>query len=210
MKKLFLITLAAVMILSLAACGSSTTSTEATTASAVTTSTTATTEAATAAATTATEAPAASSDVTLVDFSTDTGVNIKVPSDLTKSVVNDQTALVNKATGEAVQFSISAVADNPPLSSRTKEAFQEMLKAKKNVVILSFENGKQIDGKEALVTSFTYTSDKDSSTIADTLVYISDETYLFSINFSYNNDKPGALAQNIQACVDSITITPAQ
>lgn len=170
MKRLLVLILALVMILSLAACGSE--------------------------------------EVTLVDVTTDQGISFKLPSDITVTEAN-KSAFSNTETGDnAVVQMIEA--GETPLSETTQEAFVEAeLSDRTDLVVKSFENNKQINGKEALVCKFTFTSAKGTP-ITSTLILVADGGSEYVIALSYASDNAeGSLAKNEQAIIDSITVKAA-
>lgn len=140
--------------------------------------------------------------VTLVDVKTAQGISLKLPSDL---VAKDNTTYANAKTGDSASF--GATADATAITSYTQDDllasnFSNYADAK----ILSFENDKQIDGKDSIVCKYTFTS-QGGNGVAGTLIYLSDGTNVYVINFSYSADNAnGSMAKNLQACIDSITV----
>ncbi|HEY5587254.1 MAG TPA: hypothetical protein VIK78_22555 [Ruminiclostridium sp.] len=175
MKKLFILTLALVMTLSLAACGGETI-----------------------------ESSNTIESVSMVDVTTELGISLKLPSELT---IQENPALyVNMKTGDSAVFAVAEVAGYP-LSDWTEEKVSDTYGIKyDDVVITNFENGKQINGKESVVSKLTLTTPKGSA-LTIVLVMVTDGNKNYTITFSYGSDNTdGSLAKNLQACIDSITI----
>jgi len=188
MKKLFLLTIALVMTLSLAACGGKTD----TTAQSSTTVPPSTTAAA----------------ATMVDVTFTQGISLKLPSDLTQADRNGVPVYINTATADMVMAMDSP--KDKPVSTWTKDDVLDMLKTKLNVEIKSFENDKKISGKDALITTFTYTMSKDDATkINAAFVIIEDGDTQYTVLFNYGQ-KDSSLAANLQACFDSISYEHAE
>jgi len=179
MRKLFLPILIAAIILSLAAC-------DAVTAVSADSST-----------------PAGS--VSLVDVTTEQGVSIKLPSDMPLQKIQGNSIYLNTETGDSAVFLVSDTVS--PLTEWTKEKVAETYKLKYDgVVIKSFENGNQINGKDALVAILDLTTPKGSA-VTMALVMITDGKKLYTITLGYGRDKTeGSLAINLQTCIESITI----
>jgi uncharacterized lipoprotein YehR (DUF1307 family) len=169
MKKILLLILALVMVLSLAACGG--------------------------------ESP--SEAVALVDVTTELGISLKLPSDMTKQ---SEVIYVNMETGDVASFGVEV--GGTPLSDWNEETVLTTYQSKyKDVVIKSFENGKKINGKEALVSKLTLTTPKGSP-LTMALVMLTDGNKIYVVSLAYGTDKTeGSLATNLQACIDSITIS---
>ena len=195
MKKLFLLSLAATMILSLAACGDSTSSTEASTAASV-------------AEATAAEATAAGSDVSLVDISTDFGLTMKLPSDMTLQNVNGNSMYISSDKSSMVGFTVTDN-DGTPVSEEKEETYLTGLQSKyKDVVMKKFDNTIKIDGKDAFLYEASFTTPAGSP-IVQTAAAIVDGARVYIITFTCG-DNSSSLVQNIQACIDSIKLTPVQ
>ncbi len=144
-----------------------------------------------------------SPSVSLVDVTTDQGISMKLPSDMTKQ---DNGAYVNMKTGDTVNCGVGETAGK--LLSDWKEENVSATYASKyeDIVIKSFENGKRINGKEALQSTLTLKTPKGNA-LTTTLVIVTDGTNNNIISLSYGSaNTDGALAQNLQACIDSITI----
>lgn len=170
MKKIFLLAIALIMTLSLAACGGETTN-----------------------------------SVSLVDVTSELGISMKLPSDMT---LQENLAYVNKETGDSVVFaSVDVVAGEFPISQFKEEDILTMYQQKyDDVAIKSFENGKQINGKEALVSAVNITTPKGNA-ITITLVMVTDGNKNYVINSTHGrDDKEGSLVKNLQTCIESITI----
>ena len=72
--------------------------------------------------------------------------------------------------------------------------------------LISFSNDTQINGKDALISKITTTTaDGNNVTIAFVMVITDSTTYIS--NFTYGtNDNNSSLANNIDTCIESITI----
>lgn len=144
----------------------------------------------------------------LVDVTTEQGISLKLPRDLAKQ---DNGAYTNMETGDSATFGITEIA-GAPLSSVTEEDVLAIYQSKyDSVVVTSFENGRQINGKEALISQQNLTTPGGNG-VTLTLVMVTDDTNNYIVSFIYGKNKTdGALYKNLQACIDSITIasTPA-
>jgi len=141
--------------------------------------------------------------VSLVDVTTEQGISLKLPSDLAKQ---DNGSYVNMETGDSAGFGVTEIA-GALLSAATEEDVLAIYQSKYNdAVVTSFENGIQINGKEALVSQVNLTT-PGGNLVTLTLVMVTDDTNNYIVTFTYGKDKTdGALFQNLQACIDSITI----
>ena len=141
--------------------------------------------------------------VTMVDVTTEQGIKLKLPSDMTKQ---SEAAYANMGTGDVVSFGVSEIGGFP-LSDWKEETVLTTYSSKyENVVIKSFENGKQINGKEALVSELTLTTPKGNA-LTMVLVMVTDDKYNYVVSFAYGSEKTdGSLAKNLQTCIDSIRI----
>lgn len=202
MKKLFLITLTAVMLLNLVACGDSTKSSSATTATVATTTseTTTSTEDTVVATTTAT-----SDAVTLIDVTTEAGLSMKLPSDMTLQDVKGTNVYVSPDKKNMAIFAL--VADNgAPLSEQKEETYVNHYKANyTDVVTKRFENNIRINEKDALIIEVSLITPAGNA-ITMTQVIVTDGKKAYNVTFNYAGDNSSFLAQNVQACIDSITI----
>jgi len=139
----------------------------------------------------------------LVDVTTEQGISLKLPSDLAKQ---DNGAYANMETGDSAAFGVTEIA-GAPLSSATEKDVLALYQSKYDeVVVTSFENGKKINGKEAVVSQLNLTTPKGNA-VTMTLVMVTDGKKNYIVTFTYGKDKTdGALYKNLQACIDSITI----
>ena len=173
MKKILLLTLAMVMLISLVACGG------------------------------------ASDEVSLVEVTTEQGITLLLPSDLTLQTIQDKVTYLNSDNGDSAVFGASEVGETP-LSGLTEENILATYQTNyPDAAVQSFENGVDINGSEALVSTVTLTSPKGAA-LTLTLVMITDGTTNYVANFTYATDnEDSSLANNLQACIDSITIPAA-
>jgi hypothetical protein len=144
-----------------------------------------------------------SAPVTLVNVTSDAGISAKLPSDLTTT---DNKTYSNKNTGTNCTF-LSEDAASDPISAYTKESLLASYQIKyPDAQITSFDTSKQIDGKQSVIATATMTSSKGTA-VTVTLVIFTDETKNYVVTFSYGQaDKDGALAKNLQACIDSLAV----
>ena len=175
MKKLFLITLTLVMILGFAACGGET-------------------------AAPSTAAPSAVDP--LVEVTTEQGISLKLPNDMTKQ---SAAAYVNTKTGDSATFGVAEV--TKPITEWKEENVLATYKSKyPDAQVLSFGNGIEINGKEALVSMVTWKTPKGNEIIS-TLVMVTDgkTNYIISLNYG-DKSLEGLLAKNLEACIESIKV----
>jgi len=101
--------------------------------------------------------------------------------------------------------------DENPLSKWKEENVLATYQSKyKDVEVKSFENGKQINGKESFVATVTLTT-PNGNPFTMTLVMVADGNKRYIINFGYGSDnKDSTLAKNLRTCIDSITIKSAK
>jgi len=152
---------------------------------------------------------AVSEPVSLVDVTTDQGITLKLPSDLTLQTIQNKPTYANSDTGDNAAFGAAEVGETP-LSSYTEENVLATYQASyPDTAVQSFENGVDINGSEALMTTLTLTSPKGSP-LTLVLVMLTDGTTNYIVSFTYGTDnKDSSLANNLQACIDSITIPAA-
>ena len=143
--------------------------------------------------------------VTLVDIITEQGISLKLPNDL---VINEGNydSYVNKETGENVTFGSSEV-DSYPIALWNEEDVLSLYQSRyENVILKSFENGKKINGKEALVAVLDIVTPNNQN-ITLTLVLVTDGAYDYIISYIHGRDNTeGTLAKNIEASIESIRI----
>jgi hypothetical protein len=98
-------------------------------------------------------------------------------------------------------------ADGTPISSLTEEELIAGYQTKyKNVAPVSFKNDAKINGKDAAIIQVSLTTSAGAD-IVMTQVFLAYNANFYVVNFMYptaNTDC--ALAKNLQACIDSITI----
>lgn len=142
----------------------------------------------------------------LVDITTEVGISLKLPSDMT---LQENKSYINTKTGDSVSFGVTE--DENPLSKWKEENVLATYQSKyKDVEVKSFENGKQINGKESFVATVTLTT-PNGNPFTMTLVMVADGNKRYIINFGYGSDnKDSTLAKNLQTCIDSITIKSAK
>lgn len=171
MNRLCLLVLAAVMSLSLVACGGDT------------------------------EVDCKS--VSLVDITTDQGISMKIPSDM--PLQEDTLAYKNEETGDNVAFTSSE--EELVMSEWTEADVLDIYQSKHpDVTVERFENGLDINGREALVYSVNLTT-PGGSAITMVVVFVTDGTTNYVVNFVYGRDNADSfLVSNLQTCIDSITI----
>ncbi len=175
MKKLFLLTLALVMTLALSACSGGTN----------------------------TSSQSDSNTVTMVEVTTEQGISLKLPSDMT---IQDNLAYANTETADVATFGVID-AGASPLSEYTQEEFLAAeLSHYKDIAIKSFENNIQINGKAALVCKYTFTTEGGAA-LAGALIMVADGSNEYVVSFLHESkNTDGSLAKNLQTCIDSIVI----
>jgi len=148
----------------------------------------------------------ASEEISLVEVTTQEGITLLLPSDLTLQTVQETPTYLNSDTGESAVFA-STETGSPSISEWVEEDVLYMYQTRyADAAVQSFENGIQINGKDALVTSVSFTTAGGNSIIV-TLVIITAGGYDYVINFTTGADTSvGSLNANLQACIDSITI----
>lgn len=178
MKKLLLLTLALVMVLSLAACGGETGTTAETT---------------------------TEKTVSLVSVITQ-GITLSLPSDMTAQENGTYANLATADIASFGAFEIEA--GEAPLSEWTQADVLAMYKESyADVVINSFETGLTLNGNDALQSTFTLTSSEGTS-ITGALIMVDSNGMSYTINLLYTSDNAtGSLATNLQACMGSVTIS---
>lgn len=199
-NKLVLLSIAAIMLLSLAACGDSATSNETPNTSVAATATE---------ATTSSEATTAGETVNLADITMDSGLSMKLPSDMTLQDVNGTSMYVSSDKSELAVFAVTDY-NGVPLSEEKEETYLTSMKAKyADVVMKRFENNSKIDGNDALIYEVSLTTPAGKA-VTQTAVLVVADKKAYTVNFTYNGENDSFLAKNIQACIDSIKITPAK
>lgn len=142
--------------------------------------------------------------VSLVDITSDQGISMKIPSDMTFQ--EDTLAYMNAETGDNVGFGSSAVED--PVMSEWKEAdILAMYQSKyPDATVERFENGLDINGREALIYELDLTT-PGGNAITMVIVFVTDGTTNYLVNFVHGRDNAdSSLVSNLQTCIDSITI----
>lgn len=140
--------------------------------------------------------------IPLVNITTEQGINIKLPSDMT---VQENKAYTNTETSDTVTFGLEVANPAAPLAEWTKEEFiSSELSNLKNLSILSYDNNKKINGNPALVCRFTFKTN-DGNATAGAIAIVDDGTKEYIVSFLYGSDNPyGSLAKNLDACINSI------
>jgi hypothetical protein len=138
----------------------------------------------------------------LVEVTSKEGITLKIPSEW---VPYDNGGYINTETGDNVAFGVVPVGQNPLSSYKEENVLATYASGYQDVVVKSFENGKKINGKEALVSQVTLNADGDEITL--TLVMVTDGTNNYIITYAYPSaETDGSLIENLQASIDSITI----
>jgi len=186
MKKLLLLVLALVMTLTLVACGGETTSSEVTPTIEPTVETT----------------PA----VALEDVTTDKGVRLKLPSDMTLQDNTDKTYYANATT-----YDIAVITELDGGMGTYAEVTQEEyvaanLSGEIDLKVISYENNLKINGYDALLCKSSFATE-DGDALTSAMVMITNGTREYGVLFMYPSDNTdSSLATNLQACIDSISI----
>jgi len=142
----------------------------------------------------------------LVEVTTEEGITLLLPSDLTLQTIQERPTYINTETGDNAVFGISEVGSTP-LSAWAEENILATFQSQyADAAVQSFETGIQINGKDAFVSSITFTTPGGNAVIV-TLVMITDGTNNYIVSFTTGSDtSDSTLAANLQACIDSITI----
>ncbi|MFA6348091.1 MAG: hypothetical protein WCX30_01530 [Candidatus Paceibacterota bacterium] len=144
-----------------------------------------------------------SESVSLIDITTTQGISLKIPKEMT---LLENGAYANMETGDAVSFGVTEVGGIPLSDWKEADVLATYQSKYKDVVVKSFENGKKIDGKEALVSKVAVTT-PDSHPVILVLIMITDGSKNYVINFVHGaSDTDGVLVKNLQQCIDSIKI----
>lgn len=145
--------------------------------------------------------------VTLVDVTTEQGISLKLPSDITHQ---ENSGYTNTKKSDVVTFGVIEAGETPLSEITEEEFFESELSNYQDVAITSFENNKPINGIGSLICKFTFTTSKGIA-VANALVMIPDGDKEYVVNFIHTTDNTeGSLAKNLQACIDSITVKSAE
>lgn len=144
------------------------------------------------------------SSTALVDVETAMNISLKLPEGMTEK---DMNFYANEDTAESVTFTVDMADSSYPLTAFSKEEFSSyMFSGYNNLNITSFDNDVKLNGNQALVCKFSFTSDLGND-ITGATVYVTYSGAEYSATFLYpSDDNEGVLANNIQTCIDSITI----
>ena len=141
--------------------------------------------------------------VSMVDVTSELGISMKLPSDMT---IQENRSYVNTETGDSAVFGVAEVGETPLSGWKEENILATYQQKYKDAVVKSFENGKQINGMESLVAAVNVTTPKGNA-VTMTLVMVTDGNKNYVINLTHGSDnKDSSLAQNLQTCIDSITI----
>jgi len=137
----------------------------------------------------------------LVDVTTEIGVSLKLPS----SMIQQGNVFVNEDTGDSVTFAV--VESSQPIGEMTEEYILALYSSRyEDVVVESFDNQRDINGKEALVSKVSLTT-PNGNRIIITLVIVTDGQNDYVLSFVHGkDDTEGALVKNLDASIRSITI----
>jgi hypothetical protein len=146
----------------------------------------------------------ANESVTLVDVTTDNNLTLKLPDTMTKQ--ND-IFYADVTTSESASFTVDMADESFPLSDMTQQDFIDFQFSEyTDVVIKSYDNNLTINGNPALVCKFSFSS-SDGNTIEGAIVFVTYKGAEYSVSLLYPSDNAsGALAQNLQTCIESISI----
>jgi hypothetical protein len=144
-----------------------------------------------------------STAVSLVDVTTDNGISLKLPSDMT---VQSEGQYASADSTEVFTYDVTPAPKNP-LADLTEEAlFASYSREYKNAVTKNYQTGLQLNGKEAVLYQLTLTSSNDVD-VNMSQVIVTDGTNNYIIALAYPSDQTdNALAQNLQTILESITI----
>ena len=122
-------------------------------------------------------------------------------------IIQEDLTYFDAKTGDIASFMADRADDSFPMASMTQQEFAEfMLSDRDNLVIISYENNKTINGNKAVVCKFSFTSPEGiASTGVLASVLYKNADYVSILVYSSAN-KDGALAKNLQTCIDSISV----
>lgn len=153
---------------------------------------------------TATETTTAKT-VSLVSVTTQ-GITLKLPSEMT---VQDNGTYANMTTADIASFgSYEIEDDDAPLADFTQADILAMYKESyTDVVINSFKTGIKLNGNDALQSTFSLVS-SEGTAINGALIMVTSNGKTYISNLLYvSSNAAGSLATNLQACMDSVTIS---
>jgi len=144
--------------------------------------------------------------VELVDVTTEQGISIKLPSDITLQTKNGVSYYTNLETGDNVVFTVMETYEGM-INEFSEENVLALYQTNyPDASVASFSNDTQINGRDALISKITTTTPEGSKVTIAFIMVITDSTAYIS-NFTYGtNDKNSSLANNIDTCIESITI----
>ena len=143
-------------------------------------------------------------EVTLADITTEQGISLKLPSDMTA-----ESAAIYSNTDKSDVVSFGSYEYDPatPVNEWAQEDFiASELADHADLEIISFDNTLEINGLPALVCKFTFTT-AGGNAVTSAVVVVDGSMNEYVIALTYRTDNAdGALATNLDACIGSITI----
>lgn len=141
-------------------------------------------------------------EATLVNITTDEGIVMQLPSDMT---VQANKSYLSSA-GDVASFGLIEADPAAPLNKWTQDEFvASELDGRKDLKIISYDNNKKINDKPALVCKFSFTSDNGTG-ITGALILVDDDKNEYIVSLLYTSDNTsGSLAKNLDACIESIS-----
>ena len=140
---------------------------------------------------------------------TEQNISIKLPSSMTQQEgPYGGFAYADTNTGDTASFRVDRADESFPVVSMTKQEFADFfLGDLDDLVIISYENNKTLNGNKAVVCKFSFTTHAGNEVTAVFInVLYKNGDYLISLSYSSDNED-GALAKNIQTCIESIRVS---
>ena len=143
-------------------------------------------------------------EVTLADVTIDSGISIKLPSDMT---AESAAMYANTDASDVASFGSYEYDPAAPLNEWAQEDFiASELSDRADLEIISFDNTLEINGNPALLCKFTFTTDGGNA-VTCAVVVVNDGVTEYVVSLTYLTDNAdGSLATNLDACINSITI----
>lgn len=144
--------------------------------------------------------------VSLVEVTTEQGISLKLPSDMTLETIQGREFYMNTDTGDSVLYEIVDYNETSFTEWTEEEVLATYQSQYPDAVVQSYESGIEINENEALIAMIDVTT-PEGNTITIAIVFINDGDVNYLINFTYGRENiEGSLAKNIQTCIDSIKI----
>ncbi len=145
-------------------------------------------------------------NVSLVEVTTEQGISLKLPSDMTLETIQGRELYMNTETGDNVLFDIVGYDETSFAEWTEEEVLATYQSQYPDAVVQSYESGIEINENEALIAKVDVTT-PEGNTITIAIVFINDGNANYLVNFTYGRGNiEGSLAKNIQTCIESIRI----